>query len=357
MSSKVPAEYRTDARCLVEAAAWRVHLSEGGLEHSPEFEQWLESDPRNEAAWDRIQVPLKFISEHEASPETLQWRRVALANAQQAASVRWLEPVRVRRTRVWAVAAAVALLGCAALMAAYLQRPEMYRTQIGERRSVLLADGSHVELDSATELQVRYSNHARELTLNRGQARFDVAHDIERPFCVTAGAEKVVAMGTAFNVDLSGSKLVVTLIEGRVVVLPKRAGLSFTTLFSPDDLPLPAAHPSAGRAQRGIELNAGQRLEVSVNGKASDIAPANLERSNAWQNGQLIFDDAPLSVVVEQVNRYARRPLVLQDEDAGRERVSGVFSTDDVDGFVDTLTRYLPIDADVRDGAIYLSHR
>ena len=357
MSSQLPADDKTDARCLIEAAAWRLHLSEAGLEHSPEFEHWLGSDARNEAAWDRIQLPLNFISEHEASPETLQWRRLALANAQQAARSRWLEPVRARRTRVWAVAAAVALLGCAALIAGFLERPEVYRTQIGERRSVVLADGSLVELDSATELQVRYSNHARELALTRGQARFDVAHDVERPFSVTAGAEKVVAMGTAFNVDLSGSKLVVTLIEGRVVVLPKRAGLSFTTLFTPDGPPPPAAHVSAWRAQRGIELNAGQRLEVSVSGKASDIGPANLERSNAWQNGQLIFDDVPLSVVVEQVNRYSRRPLVLRDEVAGRERVSGVFSTEDIDGFVDTLTRYLPIDADVRDGATYLSHR
>lgn len=354
MSSQLPQD-KTDARCLVEAAAWQLHLSEAGLGHSPEFERWLRSDARHQDAWARVQSPLDFIAQNEASPETLQWRRVALANAQQAARSRWLEPIRVRRARTGAVAAAMALLGCGALMAWYFERPDVYRTQIGERRSFALADGSHVELDSATELQVRYSGHARELTLTRGQARFDVAHDIERPFSVTAGAEKVIALGTAFNVDLSGSKIVVTLIEGRVVVLPKRAGLSLTTLFDPG--PPPVAHASAERARHGIELNAGQRLEFSANGSASNIAPANLERSNAWQSGQLIFDDAPLSAVVEQVNRYSRRPLILQDENAGRERVSGVFSTDDIDGFVDTLTRYLPIDAEARDGAMYLSHR
>jgi transmembrane sensor len=330
-------------------------LSEEDLEHTPEFEHWLLSDARHQDAWDRVRGPLDFISEHEASPETLQWRRVALANAQQAARSRWLEPIRPRGAATRALAAAVLLLGCAALLAWYFERPDVYRTQIGERRSVALADGSHVELDSSTELLVRYSVHARELTLTRGQARFDVAHDVERPFSVTAGAEKVVAMGTAFNVDLSGSRLVVTLIEGRVVVLPKPDGLSFSTVFYRESSPPP--HMNADGARRGIELKAGQRLEVAASGKAPDIAPANLERSNAWQSGQLIFDDTPLSMVVEQINRYSRRPLILRDEDTGRERVSGVFSTEDIDGFVDTLTRYLPIDAEAHDGATYLSHR
>jgi transmembrane sensor len=354
MSSLLPPD-KTQARCLVEAAAWQLHLSEEGVERTPEFERWLLSDARHQAAWDRVQSPLDFITEHEASPETLQWRRLALANAQQAARSRWLEPIRSRRARTAAVAAAMALLGSAALMTWYFERPDMYRTQIGERRSFALADGSHVELDASTELLVRYSNHSRELTLTRGQARFDVAHDVERPFSVTAGGEKVVATGTSFNVDLSGSKIVVTLIEGRVVVLPKRSELSLSTLFTPG--PPPVSHVSVDRAPLGIELNPGQRLEVSASGKVSDITATNLERSNAWQSGQLIFDDTPLSTVVEQVNRYSRRPLILRDEDAGRERVSGVFSADDIDSFVDTLTRYLPIDAEVRDGAMYLSHR
>jgi transmembrane sensor len=346
---------KTAARCLIEAAAWRLRLSEADLDQTPEFERWLQSDARHQEAWDRVQRPWDFIGEHEASPETLQWRRVALANAQDAARSRWLEPTKAQRPWRWAVAASLALLCCGAFLAWYIERPDVYRTQIGERRIVALADGSHVELDSSTELLVRYTAHARELTLTRGQARFDVAHDAERPFSVTAGAEKVVATGTAFNVDLSGSKVVVTLIEGRVVVLPRQSEMSFTTLFSRQAVPSPPTN--ADRARRGIELNAGQRLEVSASGKAADVAPANLERSTAWQSGQLVFDDAPLSTVIEQVNRYARHPLILRDEDAGRVRVSGVFSTEDIDGFVDTLTRYLPIDAEARDGTTYLSHR
>ena len=226
----------------------------------------------------------------------------------------------------------------------YLQLPDTYSTQRGERRVVTLADGSQIQLDSSTDLRVRYSARARELTLLRGQARFDVAHDVERPFSVTAAGEKVVATGTAFNVDLHKSQLVVTLIEGHVVVLSRRT--SALLPIQPFRL-TPAAPKVPNQGSQpglGVELDAGEQLVVSAGGTSS-IAPANIERSTAWQSGRLIFNDEPLSSVVEQVNRYARQPLVLADAATAGLRISGVFSTSDIDGFVDTLTHYLPVDA------------
>src|SRR3546814_3917007 len=96
---------------------------------------------------------------------------------------------------------------------------DLYRTVLGERRVVTLADGSTVSLDAASEVRVAYSERARELALVRGQARFDVAHDPRRPFAVQARDQRVVATGTAFNVDLFGPQVLITLIEGHVQVL------------------------------------------------------------------------------------------------------------------------------------------
>jgi transmembrane sensor len=355
VSSLLPTD-KTEARCLVEAAAWRARLSESDLESTPEFASWLLADTRHQAAWDRVQGPWRFIGEHQTSPELLELRRVALANAHKAAQARWRAPADGTRRLNKTLAAGVVLLACAALFVWYLQLPDTYSTQRGERRVVTLADGSQIQLDSSTDLQVRYSARARELTLLRGQARFDVAHDVERPFSVTAAGEKVVATGTAFNVDLHKSQLVVTLIEGHVVVLPQRPSAllpiqPFRLTHTAPELPNQGSQPGLG-----VELDAGQQLVVSSSGTSS-IAPANIERSTAWQGGRLDFDNEPLSSVVEQVNRYARQPLVLTDDRAAQLRISGVFSTSDIDGFVDTLTRYLPVDADRRDGAIHLSHR
>ena len=102
------------------------------------------------------------------------------------------------------------------------------------RSSVRLADGSRIVLDASTEVTVRYTAAARSLALVRGQARFDDVHDPLRPFTVTVDGRKVVATGTAFDVNLIGSELQVTLLKGHVVILP--AGASVKP-FLPTDAP------------------------------------------------------------------------------------------------------------------------
>jgi transmembrane sensor len=374
-------EEKTDARCLVEAAAWRKQLTEDDLQVTPEFEIWLGADPRHQAAWSRVQDMWTSIEEQQASPELLELRRMALVNAQAAARQRWnstsLDPATDRPTvsiqslqrkgvghRLLATVAAAAL-GALGLLTWYAYSPDMYRTQPGERRVVTLSDGSRVELDSSTELAVQYSKRARDLILSRGQARFDVAHDVERPFAVTAGQQKVVATGTAFNVDMLGANIVVTLIEGRVVVLPQKGSTLGQIFSSPApgrpapvaDIPFTTAtRDSVSHANRDIQLIHGQQVVFSP-GANPAVTPANIERATAWQSGQLVFDNEPLASVAERLNRYSSLTRRLVDPRVAELRISGVFNTGDIEGSVDTLTRYLSIDADKENGSVILRPR
>ncbi len=336
-------QQKTPEGSLVEAAAWRLRLTESDQRSSPEFERWLIADPSHQVAWQRVQAPWSFIGEQQTSPELLELRRAALASARQTARLRWVVSTRPS-TRILRLAAAL-IVGIAGLLVWHFYMPDFYRTGMGERRVVTLADGSQVQLDSSTMLWVRYSAHARDLDLSRGQARFDVVHDVERPFSVTAGDQRVIATGTAFNVDLLGSNLLVTLIEGHVIVVPERA--------DPENSPRRAKIRAIARH---IELDAGQELVVSAGGGAS-VLNANIERTTAWQSGQLVFDNEPLSSVIERVNRYSSLPLVLMDETTAQLRISGVFNAGDTSRFVDTLTRYLQVNADRRESSILLSRR
>ncbi|TLY57663.1 MAG: DUF4880 domain-containing protein [Gammaproteobacteria bacterium] len=203
-----------EPRPLVEAAAWRTRLAEASADCSEELAVWLAEDPQNRAAWQRVQAPWALLGEQATAPELIRLRRAALAHAHDAARGRWMRGRRFALPGALATAAAILAVTTAALFIWHTQRSEVYRTSAGERRVVTLADGSRVALDSQSEVRVRYSAHARELTLTRGQARFDVFHDVERPFSVTADRHRVIATGTAFNVDLLGSSLLVTLISG-----------------------------------------------------------------------------------------------------------------------------------------------
>lgn len=348
--SSLTGKDEADVRALTEAAAWRAHLHETSAQSSEAFEAWLAGDARNEAAWRRVCGPWDFFGEHATSPELMEARCAALGRAQRVVRRRWRPASLHGRMARYAVAATVLLATASGLLFWNASRPDVYQTAPGERRVVTLVDGSQLTLDSRSEVSVRYTEGARNLTLVKGQARFDVAHDVDRPFSVLVADQKVIATGTAFNVDLMGRSVFVTLIEGRIVVLDKRPEPRAKT---------PSAEVSAEKLAKlgqAIELTVGQQLMVAP-AAAPSIATVNLERTTAWQNGQLVFEDEPLSTVVARVNRYSAHPLALADEKAAALRISGVFNTGDLDGFISTITHYLPVDADQTDGAIRLTHR
>ncbi|HEY2071604.1 MAG TPA: FecR domain-containing protein [Rhizomicrobium sp.] len=341
--SDVDIDEAVKRRRLAEAAAWRVHLTETDAPSTPDFEAWL-SKPGNAASWEQVLGPWDYIDEHANEPALVAARQAALGHARRAHAQR-------RRSRDWrslaaAIAAVVAIGGIGWGGVNWLNSPSDYETAFGERRVITLEDGSRISLDSASDVTVRYSRTARELQLVRGQARFDVAHDVERPFSVLAGNQKVIATGTAFNIDVTGPKVVVTLIQGHVVVLnedkPNRA---------PVDMRAPAS------PHHTIELQAGQQL-VALPEKPPALAPANIQRVTAWTSGQLMFDNETLADVAARINRYTTNPIIIDDPKVASMRISGVFNTGDVAGFVDIVTHYLPVQAVTGEtGAIALKKK
>jgi transmembrane sensor len=310
---------------LEEAAAWRVRLAEQDLDDSPEFAAWLAADARNAAAWRQVEDRWSIFMEHATAPEVIDLRCQALAHAHEASRGRWVRSKRFANAHRLGIAAVVVAVVVGMSFFWKLQ-PDVYKTRAGERRVVTLADGSQVALDSRTEVRVRYSQNARELVLAQGQARFDVARDIERPFSVTAGAHKVIAIGTSFNMDLFGPRLLVTLIEGHVMVAD-------------------------------INLDAGEQV-VFAPRAAPSVAHVNLGQTTAWENGEVVFENDTLATVVARINRYARQGVVIADPETSQLRISGVFHTGDIDGFVSTIIAYLPVRADKSgDGTTHLARR
>lgn len=331
-----------DPARLQAAAAWRVRLTEEGPDVRPDLQRWLDEHPQNHIAWRMAEDLWTAVGRLASEPELLAARRDALAGAHRASRSRWSVRVPARRLAA-AVAAGVLVtsgLGYAGWRAA---QPDHYVTALGERRVVRLADGSVVTLDSGTRLEARLKPDSRRLWLRQGQARFDVAHDVTRPFQVEAGNRTVVATGTSFNVEVLGPKVLVTLIEGRVTVF--RAQTSS-----------PAGRRAGPSTEAAVPLLPGQRLVADAAAAASArVETTDVDRATAWETGKLVFDDEPLASVAARVSRYTDRPVVVADRAAGDLRVSGVFSAGDRATFVDTVTQYLPVSAEAMpDGTVSL---
>jgi len=335
----------SDTSRLTQAATWRVRLTEHDSESCPEFCAWLAEDERNAAAWQQIQEDWTLFAEHAHSPEILELRSEALAHAHESGKGRWMRSRRLAWSNSLAksltIAAGIVILTVGALFV-WMNTLDVYTTRAGERRVVTLADGSEVALDSSSEVSVRYSAHARELTLIQGQARFDVAHDIERPFTVTAAGHKVIATGTSFNVDLFDTSLLVTLIEGHVLV-------SSATPW--------ANQTKVNTESARIPLDAGEQIVFSPK-KPPSVTQVNLGQAVAWQNGEIVSENDALTAVVARINRYTRDTVIVGDVQTGELRVSGVFHTGDIGGFVSTIVEYLPVKAQKQsDGTTLLTHR
>jgi transmembrane sensor len=332
----------SDTSRLTQAATWRVWLAEHDLEDDcPELSAWLAEDSRNAVAWQCVQQDWALFAEQANSPEVLELRSKALADAREVGRGRWARSRRLAIANRLGIAAGILVLAIGGALV-WMKQPDVYTTRAGERRVVTLADGSQVALDSRSEVSVRFSAHARELTLTQGQARFDVTHDIERPFSVTADGHKVIAIGTSFNVDLFGPSLLVTLIEGRVVVASTPSSVNPTQV-------------DASLAQ--VTLDAGEQIVFSPQAPPS-VAHVNPGQAVAWENGEVVSENDSLTAVVARVNRYARDSVVIGDTQTGELRISGVFHTGDIDGFVNTIVEYLPVRAEKQaDGTTRLTHR
>lgn len=316
-------------RLEVAADWWRRLQKDPSVEISTDFLEWI-SDATNCKAFKAVEGTMAALNDFGATPNILDMRRMALTRLRRAGVKRWFPREVV--TRVAAALLVLALFGSGALYL-YSQQPVSYATEIGERRVVALADGSRISLDSDSDVDVRYSKASRAIVLNKGRARFDVAHDVTRPFTVTAGTKTVVAVGTSFNVERLGSTVLVTLIQGHVLIKDAAVPQPTVTVIAK---PVPSP-------QRPISLVAGEQL-VAVQDVKPVVAPADLTDATAWEAGHLVFRGEPLSEAVERVNRYTEHPITV-DPSAASIRISGVFNAGDVGSFVSAITGYFPVQA------------
>jgi len=203
-------------------------------------------------------------------------------------------------------------------------------TRVGESVSSTLSDGSLLQLNTNTAIDVRYTPDYRLITLLKGEAQFNVSKDNERPFIVVVGDRSFTALGTIFNIQKNnneGIELLVT--EGRVLVEDSQlAPQVLAKVMSENQPPAEALIVSSG--QKSILQGEEQ---VSVDAFSLD----QVQRDLAWQQGMLVFDGEPLHSALEEVSRYTATKFELTESDLSQLKVSGYFKAGDIDGLLSSL--------------------
>lgn len=316
----------SDAAAIDDQAAVYVARLASGVSavERQDIYAWVAADPRHAVAFARMESAWEISERLRAAPPVLEPAAPASAT-----------PGGTRR-RV--LAGGLAAAGAAAAVTVAWRRlanVELHRTGLGERRTVTLPDGSRVTLNTASTIEVAFGRTARQIRLVRGEALFEVAHDMRRPFVVEAAGARFRALGTAFNVRVRPDVVELTVTQGVVAVVAEAEGVS-------------NAAPAKVAAGGGAVVRSGAVATTALDTQR-------LRQRTAWQDGVLEFDGESLAQVVGEFNRYRRQPIVIGDPSLESLRIGGRFETDEADRFLTALTSSFPIEAvATADGGVLL---
>lgn len=191
---------------------------------------------------------------------------------------------------------------------------------VGQYRQVTLPDNSIIELNTGTRLSVNYYPDRREVILQEGEAAFTVSPDAERPFFLEAGDTSVRVTGTRFGVRRQAQAASIAVLSGAVQV---RQG------------------PWWSREQ--ADLRAGQTLAPGTGNHFTVLSAQDTASVLAWRQGRVVFRDTPLAIAVNEINRYASKPIRLNIANANSIRIAGTYSTRNINGFLELLPDIAPV--------------
>lgn len=304
-----------------QAARWAARRDLGTLSAGDEaaFEAWLAADVRHLGAYGRAEavlsrlerlngVALEPVAERAAPPSAWTRRRILLTGA-----------------------AAASLVVGAGVAERQLRQQETFSTEIGQMREIVLADGSVVSLNTNSEIAVHFTKEARNISLLRGEALFDVAKNKHRPFVVAAGDTRVRAVGTSFMVSLLPKRPIQVLVREGVIelrrtdtpqALPVRASANIQAIVAPDAPIVTVAMPEE-----------------------------KLMRDLAWQRGSIALDNQTLAEAAGEFARYSEVRIIVAPGVANKT-VTGLFASHDPVGFAKAAAAVLKLQMEVKGSEV-----
>ena len=297
------------------AADWAAQFD--GADPGPEAERlldaWLAEDVRHVGAFARAQAML------------IAYADMARADSGRPVRARSAVPTTSRRRVLWGsgMAAGLAALGVGGL---WLTTAETaYATARGERRDILLEDGSRLTLNTLSAVRVHDG-------LNGCRVRF-----IDGEIVVRSAAKTTTVLCDDATLSATNAEFGLRRLKTETVLIVLSGNVSVDGLATP--------------------VSAGGRVHLTPNAPVmlTPLDAATLERGLAWRSGRLAFEGDTLRDAAAEFGRYSATPIVLEDAATGDRRITGLFAADDPAGFARAVAITSGLHAETREGRIYLS--
>jgi transmembrane sensor len=296
-----------EKKLRAQAVDWMLRLQEypDDAALQERFQHWLNEDPARGQIFDRARRAMGDAS-HLLSND--------LDFTRNAAHKPLLRPRNVVAGLLLVIGGSIAFT----LADGPMRLRADVMTGTGQKQIVMLADGSKVEMNAESAIAIHLLPNERRITLLRGEAFFEVAADQTRPFIVEAGKGTTTALGTAFDINLTKRETTVVVTEHAVMV----------------------ASENGDRAHR---LHEGEQISYDPDGRLQVAEAADMDTATAWRQGRIVFDNAPLSLVVEQIDRYIPARIVIAQSDLADRRISGSLDLTHPDTALDAFANAIGI--------------
>jgi transmembrane sensor len=304
----------------------RLHAPDCTMQERAAFDAWLGKDAANGEAFAECE---RFWNARKLLAANASLLKASFADAGLSEHGRRKPRLRWKWQAGAALAAGIAALAWMAVLQnhnALDMEPGTVATNHGEQRQITLADGTTIDLNTDTLLVVQVDDRLRRVVLKRGEAFFNVSHDPQRPFTVQVGASEVRVVGTQFDVRKEANLLEVVVKEGTVNVVPV------------------VAQSEKENSER-VELTRGSSLEFDPMKNLVKVATVDADRSLIWRTGMIEFDHTSLENAVAEINRYASKPLSIEDDRLRTIQLSGGFRIGDIDAVLYALKERFNIEA------------
>lgn len=299
-------------QALDEASEWFVKLSSGEIKEQDllAFQKWQQANTLNIQAWQKIQ----HVTQHFKTAASYQ-------EVNQTLQHFYHSPLKQRRLALKQIAIAMATVGLS--YSAYRTQPWQplmadYRTPTGGQQRVTLADGSLLILNTATSVNITFTDSERLIELIAGEVLIETAQEQSRPYrplLVSTQHGKATALGTRFSVRDFDRHTQVSVLEGAVRISPNNASTSTTI-----------------QAGESITFNANQLMQKT----AFDTT------NTAWSKGFLVVDDMRMEDFIQALSRY-RSGLLQCDSTVANISISGSFPIHDTDKTLQIMTERFPV--------------
>ena len=315
-----------------EAAEWIARLDSGALTDHEQiaFAAWCHASAHHQAALARLEALW-------AGMDGLQ----RLALAAPAANRRFQGTARVsKRLLGGGIAASLAIVILVVAGRSHLAPPpevQVFGTGVGEQKTLRLGDGSTIQLNTNSRVEVEYAQSLRKVRLLKGEAYFDIVHNPDRPFTVYAGDSLLRDIGTRFNVRLRNERMELTVTHGAVEVssvadqtgggheVHDGSGANRSYAFKTLGLVSASATGAEVAILNGGDLTIAAKPEVTIN------------RQLAWREGMLAFSGEPLVNVIAEVSRYTDVTIEIADPRLNDLRVGAYLKVGEVNPLLDAL--------------------